>query len=70
MKKDLTGRKFGMLTAIRVVGRNKHNILIWECKCDCGNISYPTSNSLLSGNTKSCGCVTLQGEKVEKDLEK
>lgn len=37
MKKDLTGRKFGMLTAIRVVGRNKHNILIWECKCDCGN---------------------------------
>lgn len=68
MKKDLTGRKFGMLTAIRVVGRNKHNVLIWECKCDCGNISYPTSNSLLSGNTKSCGCVTRRksGERFRK----
>ena len=30
---------------------------IWECKCDCGNIVYVTSNNLRNGNTHSCGCI-------------
>lgn len=68
LAKDLTNKVFGKLTAIKVVGRNKHKSLIWECLCECGNKCYPTSNSLLSGNTKSCGCVRRKknSEKMKK----
>lgn len=35
---------------------------MWECKCDCGNIVFTSTNSLKRNNTKSCGC--LQKEKA------
>lgn len=53
---DLTGMKFGKLTAIK----RADNIGIktaWECQCDCGNKIVVMSNSLRTGNTKSCGCL-------------
>lgn len=28
----------------------------WKCVCTCGNIGYHKTNTLTSGNTKSCGC--------------
>jgi hypothetical protein len=28
----------------------------YTCTCDCGNITHPRSNDLLSGRAKSCGC--------------
>lgn len=52
---DLTGRKFGMLTAIERVkmpdGKSK-----WKCRCDCGNITYVTAGHLNAGTSTSCGC--------------
>jgi len=33
---------------------------IYKCKCDCGNIVYVPSNSLITGNTKSCGCLFIE----------
>lgn len=47
--------RFGRLI---VTGKAK-NIGIhtaWTCRCDCGNECIVTTNSLRSGNTKSCGC--------------
>lgn len=35
--KDLTGQKFGRLTAIEFRGTNKSGNALWLCKCDCGN---------------------------------
>jgi hypothetical protein len=69
--KDLTGKKFNRLTVIKHHGINKWRQHTWECKCDCGGnrLVYPTSGSLNSGNSKSCGC--LQKEAViqhNKDL--
>lgn len=55
-RRDLKGQKFGLLTPLEVVGRNSYNYNIWRCKCDCGNEINVGSNSLLSGNTISCGC--------------
>jgi len=60
-KKNLTGKRFVRLVALKTVGSNKHGRLLWECLCDCGNIIVVNSRSLLSGNTKSCGCIGHPG---------
>ena len=35
--KDLTGQKFGLLTALEKTDK-KNKTYFWKCKCDCGNI--------------------------------
>ena len=50
---DLTGQKFGKLTAISYDQDKKK----WLCKCDCGNDKYASCGHLRSGQTKSCGCL-------------
>ena len=57
--RDITGSKFGRLTAIKYVGKNKNNYALWECKCDCGNTIVVTGHNLRNGNTKSCGCYNI-----------
>lgn len=53
---EMIGQKFGRLTVIEeLFGRDKYKI--YKCVCDCGNTVYVNSNSLKSGNTKSCGCL-------------
>lgn len=61
--KDLTGQKFGKLTAISPVFNEKTKKYSWICKCDCGNIKTILGTSLTSGNTRSCGCVKSFGER-------
>jgi hypothetical protein len=54
---DLTGQKFRKLTAIKFTGeRDKWKAKLWECLCDCGNITNVSTHALMSGNTGSCGC--------------
>lgn len=52
--KDITGKRFGKLIALRRVGYK--NGYIWECKCDCGNLTEVSLANLNSGHIKSCGC--------------
>lgn len=58
--KDITGKKFGRLTAVRIVELKKRNNgrhrVMWECKCDCGNTCVVVLDVLISGDTLSCGC--------------
>lgn len=55
--KDITGMIFGRLTAIKPAEKNKHGRWMWLCKCSCGNEKIVSSNALLRGYTKSCGCL-------------
>lgn len=56
---DLTGKRYGMLTVLKRVedtfDKSNRRYITWECLCDCGNITYVTSNNL-KGKTTSCGC--------------
>lgn len=54
-KQDLTGKRFGRLTALEY-DREKQK---WKCQCDCGNITYKTTGHLNS-NAVSCGCSQKQ----------
>lgn len=56
--RDLTGQKFGKLTALEPLEKRKAKKVVWLCKCDCGNYYEIVGTSLTSGNAKSCGCLT------------
>lgn len=60
--KDITGQKFGRLTAVKLTDKRYGASCVWLCKCDCGNEKEVPLMSLTSGNTRSCGC--LYKEKV------
>lgn len=62
MGKDITGLKFGRLTVIKPIGKNKISQIIYECKCDCGNIINIQSNHLIPYHTRSCGCLKKENE--------
>lgn len=66
-RRDLTGKTFGRLTAIKFEGRLHYSggkytsHPVWLCRCECGKEHSVHAQSLISGRTKSCGC--LQREK-------
>lgn len=60
---DLTGKTFNRLTVVREAGRTYKKSVLWECVCSCGNTVICSSNSLSSGNTKSCGCYNRDKKK-------
>ena len=74
MKIDLVGQRFNQLLVLRETSmRSSSGSIIWECKCDCGNITYVDGRHLRSGHTKSCGCLSKQlnsnfGNKNSYDL--
>lgn len=54
----INNHKFGLLTPLYPLEeRNSSGKIQWKCRCDCGNETIVTGNSLLSGNTQSCGCL-------------
>ena len=56
-KHDITNQRFGKLIAVRPLDkRGPNGGVVWECKCDCGNITTSTMSNLKRGHTTSCGC--------------
>lgn len=53
--KDITGQKFGRLTAVRFIDRDSKRTL-WEFKCECGTIKSIRLDSVKTGKVISCGC--------------
>jgi len=56
MQKDLTGQRFGWLTAIERSGKDKWGNVLWKCRCDCGNEKIVRGANLIAGAVVSCGC--------------
>ena len=52
---DLSGMKFGTLTAIRRV-ENINGRVAWLCRCECGNEVVTLTKYLRSGKRTNCGC--------------
>lgn len=63
-KGNIEGQKFGKLTAICIVGKDKYKVNIWKCKCDCGNYKNVSYANLKAGKTKSCGCLMNKGRYI------
>jgi hypothetical protein len=60
--RNLTGRRFNRLLVLSHAA-NKGGRTHWLCRCDCGAEKTVDGGSLVSGNTKSCGCLTVEAAK-------
>lgn len=54
---NLTGQRFGRLTALERIGSDAHGKSVFKFLCDCGNTTEHTASLVKSGKTKSCGCL-------------
>ena len=50
---DISGKKFGKLTAIKKVG-SKDTHALWRVGCECNKVIFVTYSNLVSGNTTQC----------------
>lgn len=65
--RDITGQKFGKLTAICLdVERTVPNKRYWWFDCDCGKRVSIKQGGVTSGNTSSCGCIKLREDLTGK----
>lgn len=60
------GRVFGKLKIIsrannKITNKSKH--IMYHCLCECGNTVTVSYSNLLTGNTKSCGCLKLKSKR-------
>ena len=53
---DLTGQRFGKLTAIKRIGRDGERDSLWLLQCDCGNTCIKNISTVKRGDVTSCGC--------------
>jgi len=59
-QRDITGQKFNRLTAIEFSHIKNKRYYYWLFKCDCGKTLLMQKAHVLSGNSKSCGCLNLE----------
>lgn len=56
----LLGQKFGLLVVDRFAGYAPGKKTTWKCRCDCGGSAVVRNDCLVSGATRSCGCLQNQ----------
>lgn len=67
-RQDITGQRFGRLTAIETTDIAVAAGVVWRCRCDCGNEIYATIKDLRSSNTQSCGCLNRKKRPTPPDF--
>lgn len=68
IKNNLSGKKIGRLKVVKI--SYKLRSTYWECQCDCGNKIVVKRSNLISGNTKSCGCLKKEVDSLKHLREK
>jgi hypothetical protein len=64
---DLTGKLFGSLKVLAYAGTDRHGRRKWRvCCARCGDEKIALAANLLSGRSKTCGCV--QREKARQRM--
>ena len=53
---DMSGQVYGRLTVIEYIADKKK----WRCKCTCGNGHLVARDYLVSGGSRSCGCLAIE----------
>lgn len=64
--KDITGQRFGKLTAVALVGRIEGRT-VWRFRCDCGSSYEGRSGHVHDGRVSSCGCAKVEARRARPD---
>lgn len=56
VRTNLSGRRFGRLTAIRCVGLDRHRQAWWAVMCLCGNSDIAKGSELQRGHNTHLSC--------------
>ena len=68
-RKDITGQKFGRLTAIRFSEmKKKRSYWVFRCECGVEKIIYAQCVTAKNGSTKSCGCLSRENNRKARHL--
>jgi len=62
---SIVGNQYGLLSVLRQSAKKVKNTTLWICSCDCGNESEVRKTNLVSGHTKSCGCIKYARKSLE-----
>ena len=54
---NMIGERYGKLVVVSL-DKVENNVSYWKCICDCGNYTIVSNSNLVTGNTKSCGCLS------------
>lgn len=58
IRQNLTGKRIGRLTVLGLSekrgSRGARTVPLWECKCDCGEITYKATDTLNNADTSMC----------------
>lgn len=63
--RDMTGHKIGRWTILNYAGMAPGTTM-WNCRCDCGAERMVSGGNLRSGRSKSCGCLQLELNSLDK----
>lgn len=69
-KADMIGKTFGRLTVVDaapLLETDRKKRLRYKCECTCGETCVVVGESLRSGHTKSCGCLSRKGNPKHGD---
>jgi hypothetical protein len=67
--RDLTGQIFHYYTVLEYAGkRGKNGASIWRCRCKCGTEKVVHGNTLIAGESRSCGCFRRALAKERKKI--
>nr|DAX03324.1 MAG TPA: hypothetical protein [Bacteriophage sp.] len=65
---DLIGKTINGITLLEKTNRRNGNMIVWKCKCYCGNIFYAAGCKIKSGEISSCGC--LKNPTVSEEIRR
>lgn len=62
------GQVFGFLEVISDEGKDKFSNYLWKCLCrNCGKTKNIRTSHLISGNSRSCGCLMRSRAYIKKE---
>ena len=68
---DITGQRFGKLLVLEKDSSDydRKRGIRWICRCDCGKKVSVLSGRLVSGQTRSCGCLSKESKsRIKRNL--
>lgn len=65
---NLTGEVFGRLEVLGLSPRKSGRKSYWVAECECGNKHVVRSDSLTGGLVRSCGCLKLEQDRINLEV--